>query len=91
MPGGCDSHELAAHDPEVEQRIRRFFRALETRLAEAMARARTSGELADGVDPRTAARLLVCLVEGMRVVGKTGSDRTTSQAAVETLIDRFAR
>lgn len=83
--------ELAAHDPEVEQRIRRFFTTLEKRLAEAMARAQASGELADGVDPKTAARLLVCLVEGMRVIGKTGSDRATSRAVVQTLIDRFAK
>jgi TetR/AcrR family transcriptional repressor of nem operon len=82
--------ELAAHDPEVEQRIRRFFRAMERRLTEALARAQASKELADGVDPRIAARLLVCLVEGMRVVAKTGSDRATSQAVVQTLIDRFA-
>jgi TetR/AcrR family transcriptional repressor of nem operon len=83
--------ELAAHDPEVEQRIRRFFRAMETRLAEAMARAQASGELADDVEPKVAARLLICLVEGMRVVGKTGSDRAVSQAVVQTLIDRFAK
>ena len=82
--------ELAAHDPEVEQRIRRFFRAMERRLTEALARAQVSKELADGVDPRIAARLLVCLVEGMRVVAKTGSDRALSQAVVQTLIDRFA-
>jgi TetR/AcrR family transcriptional regulator, transcriptional repressor for nem operon len=82
--------ELAAHDSEVEQRIRRFFRAMERRLTEALARAQASKELADGVDPRIAARLLVCLVEGMRVVAKTGSDRATSQAVVQTLIDRFA-
>jgi TetR/AcrR family transcriptional repressor of nem operon len=83
--------ELAAHDSEVEQRIMRFFRAMETRLAKAMARAQASGELADGVEPKTAARLLMCLVEGMRVVGKTGSDRAMSQAVVQTLIDRFTR
>jgi TetR/AcrR family transcriptional repressor of nem operon len=83
--------ELAAHDPEVEQRIRRFFRAMETRLAKAMARAQASGELADCVEPRTAARLLVCLVEGMRVVGKTGVDRAASHAVVQTLIDRFVK
>jgi len=82
--------ELAAHDPEVEQRIRRFFRTMERRLTEALARAQASKELADGVDPRIAARLLVCLVEGMRVVAKTGSERATSQAVVQTLIDRFA-
>jgi TetR/AcrR family transcriptional repressor of nem operon len=83
--------ELATHDTEVAQRIRRFFKAMETRLAEAMARAQAAGELADGVEPKTAARLLICLVEGMRVVGKTGSDRAMSQAVVQTLIDRFAR
>jgi TetR/AcrR family transcriptional repressor of nem operon len=82
--------ELAAHDPEVEQRIRRFFRTMERRLTEVLARAQASKALADGVDPRIVARLLVCLVEGMRVVAKTGSDRATSQAVVQTLIDRFA-
>jgi TetR/AcrR family transcriptional repressor of nem operon len=47
--------ELAAHNPEVEQRIRRFFRTMETRMTEATARAQASGELAAGVDPRIAA------------------------------------
>jgi TetR/AcrR family transcriptional repressor of nem operon len=37
--------ELAAHNPEVEQRIRRFFRTMETRMTEATARAPASGEL----------------------------------------------
>jgi len=83
--------ELAAHDTEVEQRIRRFFKTMETRLTEALARARAAGQLADGVEPATAARLLLCLVEGMRVVGKTRPDRPISQAVVQTLIDRFAK
>ncbi len=83
--------ELAAHDPEVEQRIRRFFTTMEARLTGALVRAQAAGQLADGVEPATAARLLVCLVEGMRVVGKTGSDRAVSQAVVRTLIDRFSR
>lgn len=83
--------ELAAHDTEVEQRIRRFFKRMETRLTEALARARAAGQLADGVEPATAARLLLCLFEGMRVVSKTVPDRTMSQAVVQTLIDRFAK
>jgi TetR/AcrR family transcriptional repressor of nem operon len=83
--------ELAGHDTEVEQRIRRFFKAMETRLTAALVRARDAGDLADGVDPATVARLLVCLVEGMRVVNKTSADRSLSQAVVKTLIDRFAR
>ncbi|WP_246158657.1 TetR/AcrR family transcriptional regulator [Reyranella soli] len=83
--------ELAGHDTEVEQRIRRFFKAMETRLTSALTRARAEGELVDGVEPATVARLLVCLVEGMRVVSKTSSDRSASQAVVQTLIDRFAK
>jgi TetR/AcrR family transcriptional repressor of nem operon len=83
--------ELAAHDTEVEQRIRRFFRTMEARLTEALTRAQAAGELADGVVPATGARLLLCLLEGMRVVGKTAPDRVASQAAVKTLVDGFAK
>jgi TetR/AcrR family transcriptional repressor of nem operon len=50
-----------------------------------------AGQLADGVEPATAARLLLCLLEGMRVVGKTAPNRAMSQAVVQTLIDRFAK
>ncbi|WP_315837480.1 TetR/AcrR family transcriptional regulator [Bradyrhizobium prioriisuperbiae] len=83
--------ELAGHDTEVEQRIRRFFKAMETRLTAALVRAKSGGRLADGVEPATAARLILCLLEGMRVVSKTSSDRSASQAVVQTLIDRFAK
>ena len=40
--------ELGSHDAEVEQRIRRFFKAMETRLAAALGRAKSEGRLADG-------------------------------------------
>jgi TetR/AcrR family transcriptional repressor of nem operon len=83
--------ELAGRDVEVAQRIQRFFKAMEDRLAAAVKRAQEEGELVDDVDPATVARMLLCLVEGMRVVSKTSSDRSASQAVVQTLIDRFAR
>lgn len=83
--------ELAGHDIDVERRIRRFFKAMETRLAAALTRARAEGQLFEDVDPATVARLLVCLVEGMRVVSKTSADKSLSQAVVQTVIDRFAK
>jgi TetR/AcrR family transcriptional repressor of nem operon len=83
--------ELAGRDPEVDRRIGSFFKAMETKLAAALARAKAAGELADGVEPAAVARLLVCFVEGLRVVGKTGPARSTSQATVDTLLDRFIR
>lgn len=82
--------ELAAHDAEVKQRIGRFFSAMRMRLAATLARAQAAGELVDGVDPESAAHMLLCFVEGMRVVAKTGSDRATSQAMVDMLIQRLA-
>lgn len=83
--------ELTSHDTEVEERIRRFYRAVETRLTQVLVRAQSSGELAEGIAPATAARLLLCVFEGIRVVGKTGPSRATSQATVDALIALFAK
>ncbi|WP_201280184.1 TetR/AcrR family transcriptional regulator [Bradyrhizobium betae] len=83
--------ELAGQDAEVGRRIASFFKALETRLAAALSRAKAAGLLADGVEPSSAARILVCFVEGMRVVGKTAPARTTSKATADALLDRFIK
>ncbi len=83
--------ELSAHDVEVERRIRRFFRAMEARLTAALTRAQTAGELAAGVEPATAARMLLCLFEGLRVVGKSSPNRAASQAAADMLLDRLMK
>src|SRR5258706_1134346 len=64
--------ELAGHDPDVQGRIGSFFKAMETKAAGALARAKVAGELAAGVEPASAARILVCFVEGLRVIGKSG-------------------
>jgi TetR/AcrR family transcriptional regulator, transcriptional repressor for nem operon len=83
--------ELAGHDSDVEARIRRFFKAMEAKAAGAFSRAKLAGDLAAGVEPTSAARILVCFVEGLRVTGKTGPTRTTSQATADALLDRFIR
>lgn len=83
--------ELAGRDADVGRRVARFFKAMEAKVTEALSRAKAAGRLADGIEPATAARVLVCFVEGLRVVGKTAPARTTSQAAVDALIGRFVR
>jgi TetR/AcrR family transcriptional repressor of nem operon len=83
--------ELAGHDVEVDRRIGGFFKAMEARVVGALSRAKAAGELAEGVEPASAARILVCFVEGLRVVGKTSPARSTSQATVDALLDRFIR
>jgi len=83
--------ELAGQDAEVGRRVAGFFRAMETRVADALSRAKTASQLADGVEPSSAAKILVCFVEGLRVVGKTAPPRTASQATADALLDRFMR
>ncbi|QOG19074.1 MULTISPECIES: TetR/AcrR family transcriptional regulator [Bradyrhizobium] len=83
--------ELAGEDAEVGRRVAGFFKAMETRVAEALSRAKTAHRLADGVEPSSAAKILVCFVEGLRVVGKTAPARATSQATADALLDRFIR
>jgi TetR/AcrR family transcriptional regulator, transcriptional repressor for nem operon len=83
--------ELAGRDAEVDSRVRSFFEAMEARVAAALSAAKTAGKLADGVEPSSAARILVCFVEGLRVVGKTAPTRIMSQATVDALLDRFIR
>lgn len=83
--------ELAGHDAEVETRIRGFFKAMEAKAADAFARGKAAGELAPGIEPTSAARILLCFVEGLRVTGKTGPTRAASQATADALLDRFIR
>jgi len=83
--------ELAAHDVEAARRVRRFFEAMEARMTAALARARVEGELAEGIEPASAAHLLLCLLEGLRVLGKTGQERSKSAASVLTFVERLAK
>jgi TetR/AcrR family transcriptional repressor of nem operon len=83
--------ELAGQDAEVGRRVAGFFKTMEAKVAAALSRAKTVGKLADGVEPSSAARILVCFVEGLRVVGKTAPARITSQATADALLDRFIR
>jgi TetR/AcrR family transcriptional repressor of nem operon len=83
--------ELAGRDGEVDRRIGSFFKAMETRVASALSRAKAAGELAVGVEPASAAQVLVCFVEGLRVVGKTGPTRSASQATADALLDRLIK
>jgi TetR/AcrR family transcriptional regulator, transcriptional repressor for nem operon len=83
--------ELAGKDVEVGRRVAGFFKAMEAKVADSLSRAKMAGQLADGVEPSSAARILVCFVEGLRVVGKTAPARATSQATADALLDRFIK
>jgi TetR/AcrR family transcriptional repressor of nem operon len=83
--------EMSGRDPEIGKRVRRFFDGFEQRLTKTLLRARTENALADGVEPPDAARILLSVMEGLRVVGKTGIDEKAWLFTVNALIDRFQK
>ncbi|GAA2258190.1 TetR family transcriptional regulator [Streptomyces ruber] len=66
--------ELAPHDDAAALRVVRSWDHLETLLHAALARAQAQGELPEDRDPRALARMLLVLMQGLRVVGKASAD-----------------
>ncbi|MFF8604790.1 TetR/AcrR family transcriptional regulator [Streptomyces sp. NPDC015346] len=82
--------ELGPHDDAVARRVDLSWEQVETLLHSALARARAQGELPADRDPRALARMLLVLLQGIRVVGKASSDPTRVRDAAEqalTLLD----
>ncbi|MFD3516823.1 TetR/AcrR family transcriptional regulator [Streptomyces sp. NPDC058657] len=82
--------ELAPHDPAAARRVELSWEHFETLLHSALLRARTQGELPAGRDPRALARMLLVLLQGVRITGKASGDPTLVRDAAEqalTLLD----
>ncbi|MFC9327492.1 TetR/AcrR family transcriptional regulator [Kitasatospora sp. NPDC057015] len=75
--------ELASHDAEAARRVEASWDHLETLLHSALVRAAARGELPGARDPRALARLLIVLMQGMRVVGKASADPARVRDAAE--------
>ncbi|WP_028813546.1 TetR/AcrR family transcriptional regulator [Streptomyces flavidovirens] len=82
--------ELAPHDDSAARRVEVNWEHLETLLHSALVRAQAQGELPEDRDPRALARMLLVLMQGLRVVGKASSDPARVRDAAEqalTLLD----
>lgn len=75
--------ELAPHDALAARRVAASWDYLETLLRSALARAQQQGELSEGRDPRALARMLLVLMQGLRVVGKGSPDPARVRDAAE--------
>ncbi|MEU9477779.1 TetR family transcriptional regulator [Streptomyces sp. NPDC048191] len=75
--------ELAPHDAAAARRVEQSWDHVETLLHSALARARAQGELAADRDPLALARMLLVLLQGLRVVGKASPDAARVRDAAE--------
>jgi TetR/AcrR family transcriptional repressor of nem operon len=62
--------ERVPEDRQVTRRVQASWDAIEVALTSALTRAQAQGELDASKDPRALARMLLVLLQGMRVVGK---------------------
>jgi TetR/AcrR family transcriptional repressor of nem operon len=66
---------LGTFDAEVVQRVNAGFRRIETLLTALIRAGQKDGSISKRVDGETTARLMLCAMQGMRVIGKTGRAR----------------
>lgn len=78
--------EMASHDAEIAERIERMFRRVQDLHAGAIIRGQVAGEIPPDRDAHVLARFLLCQIEGMRVVGKTGATAAEMNALVDTAL-----
>ncbi|MGW1497412.1 TetR/AcrR family transcriptional regulator [Streptomyces mirabilis] len=82
--------ELAPHDTAAARRVEQNWDHLETLLHSALVRAQAQDELPADRNPLALARMLLVLMQGLRVVGKASADPARVQDAAEqalTLLD----
>ncbi|MER5750398.1 TetR family transcriptional regulator [Streptomyces sp. NPDC002088] len=75
--------ELAPHDDAAARRVELSWEHLETLLHSALVRAQAQGELPAAREPRALARMLLVLMQGLRVVGKVSTDPARVRDAAE--------
>ena len=80
---------LTSFDAEIAQQVDAVFRRREAYLAELLRQGQADRSVAASIDCESTARLMLCLLQGLRVVGKTGRTskelRAVAQAAMKIL------
>lgn len=74
--------EMVPQDPEVDAVIARMFRRVQDLFAAAIIRGQAAGEIPCDRDERALARFFLTVVQGLRVLGKTGPD----EAAIDEVV-----
>jgi AcrR family transcriptional regulator len=81
--------DLATSDPVIAERAGSLFRQRERYLVELLRQGQADGSISPDIDSDSTARLMLCLLQGLRVVGKTGRTEkellTVVDVAMKTL------
>lgn len=75
--------EMAQTDPQAAARVEKAHATNEAILRDLIVAGQADGSIAAAIDPQSTARALLCLLQGMRLVGKTGHSRDDMLAIVD--------
>lgn len=75
--------ELSSTHQDIAERIARQLSTYERRFADLIGQGHRDASIPGHVDPQTTATLLLCITQGMRVIGKTGLDHPAPEALVQ--------
>lgn len=75
--------ELAASDPVAAERVDVAHAANEAVMKDCILHGQADGSVPAGIDAADTARALLCLVQGARIVGKTGRSRAEMMAVAD--------
>jgi AcrR family transcriptional regulator len=85
---GClvvgSANEISTFDAEAAKRIEDAYTSNEEFILDLIIIGQADGSISPSVDPAAAAISLLCVMNGMRIVGKTGSTAAEMNAVAET-------
>ena len=82
--------ELGMEDPAVAALIRGAFRRVERIICGRLVEAHMAGQLAADLQPQARARLLITVLQGIRVMARVGVDRAAMRDAVNCALAGIA-
>jgi AcrR family transcriptional regulator len=75
--------ELATFDAEMAARVTAALKRIEALLRDLIRLGQSDGSIASTIDVEASARALLCLLEGLRVIGKLGRSRAEMMSAAD--------
>ena len=75
--------ELSTYDPEMAGLVAAALRRVEAQLQDLIQLGQADGSIPPHIDGEVAARALLCVLQGLRVVGKVGRSRAEMMAVAE--------
>ncbi len=87
---GCmtanEAVELAPHDDEIRQLVAEDFQTIEDAFAQAILRGQADGSITSHKEPRSLARFLVVNLQGLEVMLRAKTDRTSLDTTVTVML-----